>query len=268
MLVELKKNARELLESGSVAVIIGYGEGSAGNVRPVFILKPENTDQLVFDDRCTQNLAVYLNKPEVRKLGKPAIIARPPSVRTINQLIAENQIRDNDIMVIGIAPDNTVQVMRDAKSVGFFISKFPFEITQEERLLVESIEKMPPEERWEFWKKELAPCIKCYACRQGCPLCYCSRCTVECNQPQWISVPSHDLGNLEWHVMRAMHLAGRCGNCGECFRACPIGIRMNLLTQRLALDIMSNFTITVGKDGAPEYPLSTFKPDDKEDFFR
>jgi len=35
---------------------------------------------------------------------------------------------------------------------------------------------------------------------------------------KWIPVASHELGNLDYHLMRAMHLAGRCVNCGECAR--------------------------------------------------
>ena len=89
------------------------------------------------------------------------------------------------------------------------------------------------EQRRQFWEEQFSRCLKCYACRAACPLCYCSRCTVECNQPQWIPVPAHDLGNLEWNVMRAMHLAGRCVNCGDCSRACPVGIPLYLLNQEL-----------------------------------
>jgi len=66
--------------------------------------------------------------------------------------------------------------------------------------------------------------------------------------------------------MRAMHLAGRCVNCGECARACPVGIPLNLLTQKLQ-EVINN---TFGAPESPEafYALSAFKIDDKEDFIR
>jgi ferredoxin len=262
MLDKIKQKAKELLSSGDVKVVIGYGEGSGKRVRAVFIEKPEETDRLILDERCLQNLAVYLTKHEVRALGKPAIIARVPVMRTIERLSAEKQIAEGDIAVIGVTDKGEFLDFPDLKSMNEYISAIPFMLSPEEQAAVDKIEKMSMEERWNFWLEELSDCIKCYACRQSCPLCYCARCTVECNQPQWISVPSHKLGNLEWHVMRAMHLAGRCVNCGDCFRACPVNIPLNLLTQKIIVDIAKKFGV------ADEYALNTFKPDDTEDFIR
>jgi len=265
---EIRKQARELLESGASNVVIGYGNGSVKNVRPVFIRKPDEADRLIFDERCTQNLAVYLLKPEVKSFGKSAIIATIPVMRTINQLMAENQITENDVTVIGISKDNTILNLPNLKSVRSYISEIPFEFTQEEKEELRKIENLSREERWQFWEEKLSACIKCYACRANCPLCYCSSCIVECNQPQWIPVPSHKYGNMEWHIIRAMHLAGRCVNCGDCYRACPLDIPINLLTQKMTEEITRNFGITTDAENGPVYPLSTFKPDDKEDFIR
>ena len=97
-------------------------------------------------------------------------------------------------------------------------------------------------------------------------MCYCGKCTVDCNLPQWISVPSHDLGNMEWHIMRAMHLAGRCVNCGQCADACPLDIPVNILTLKLSEDIMRNFSFKAGTSLKQDYVLSTFNPKDKDSF--
>ncbi len=259
---KIRQKAKELLSSGAVNSVIGYGQGSAGRVRAVFIKKPEETDRLIMDERCLQNLGVYLTKREVRDLGKPAIIARVPVMRTIRQLMYEEQIKEGDIAVIGVSQDGDMVDFPDLKSVVEYVSQIPMVLSPEEKAAVEKIEKMSREERWRYWLEETSDCIKCYACRASCPMCYCARCTVECNQPQWISVPAHELGNLEWHLMRAMHLAGRCVNCGDCARACPVKIPLNLLTQRIIADISDNF----GEEA--EYALATFKPEDKEDFIR
>ncbi len=66
--------------------------------------------------------------------------------------------------------------------------------------------------------------------------------------------------------MRAMHLAGRCVNCGECARACPLDIPLNLLTQKLIHDISLHFNQRAGLSSKAENTLSTFKPDDRENF--
>ena len=69
----LHQKAKDLLESGRVKVIIGYGEGSGEKVRPVFIRHSADVSQLVWDQRCRQNLAVYLSKPEIKKMGMPEV---------------------------------------------------------------------------------------------------------------------------------------------------------------------------------------------------
>ena len=91
---------------------------------------------------------------------------------------------------------------------------------------------------------------------------------MDCNQPQWVPVPAHALGNLEYHVVRAMHLAGRCVQCGDCGRACPVGIPVHLLNQKLSSDVFAGFSSRSGMAAKADYALSTFKPDDKEDFIR
>ena len=121
-------------------------------------------------------------------------------------------------------------------------------------------------ERWTFWQKEFDKCIKCYACRAACPMCYCHRCTTDVNQPQWIPVASHQRGNLDYHLMRAMHLAGRCVSCGECAKACPMDIPLNLLTYQLIEPIRTDFGAMAGMKANAVYALSTYKPEDKEDF--
>jgi ferredoxin len=88
------------------------------------------------------------------------------------------------------------------------------------------------------------------------------------NQPQWVPVASDPLGNLEWNVVRAMHLAGRCVDCGSCADACPEGIRIDLLNHVLAREASAHFGAEPGYSTRKDYALSAYKPDDKEEFIR
>jgi formate dehydrogenase (coenzyme F420) beta subunit len=134
--------------------------------------------------------------------------------------------------------------------------------------MLKKIDAMSMEERWAFWQHEFSKCFKCYACRSACPMCYCTKCTTDSNQPQWIPVASHQLGNMEWHLMRAMHLAGRCINCGECAKACPLDIPLNLLTYKMIDELNTNFGAVAGLKSDAVYALSTFKNEDKENFIK
>ena len=264
---ELRKKAHELLQSGEVKLIIGYEQGKENKPRPVFITKPDNTGKLIFDSRCVQNLAVYISKAEVKSIGKPAIVATLPVMRTLIQLANENQLTDESAVVLGITPDGILKEFNNLEDVEKYINQFRIQQEEKDKDTINQINQMTREERWKFWIDTLTPCFKCYACRAACPMCYCPKCTVEQNQPQWIPVPSHKSGNLEWHFMRAMHMAGRCVDCGACAQACPISIPLNLLTKKMMEDMKAQFgeyRISLKKGNA----MSTFKPEDSETFIR
>jgi hypothetical protein len=66
---DLRKRAKELLETSEVKVVIGYEEGTAGKTRALFAERSEDTGKLIFDSRCVQNLAAYVTKREVKEKG-------------------------------------------------------------------------------------------------------------------------------------------------------------------------------------------------------
>ena len=258
--------AKELLENKTVQVVIGYEAGSTGLSRPAFITDPAKTDTLIYDERCVQNLAVYLTKHEVRYMGKMAIVATLPVMRSIMMLISEQQITAENIVVIGISADGKLLDIADIKVIQGYIEKSDLTNPVQYKELLAELNKLSPEEKFAYWQKELSKCIKCYACRQACPMCYCTRCSVEVNQPQWIPVQSNTHANMEWHILRAMHLAGRCVSCGECGRACPVGIPCHLLTMHLVDQVHSYFKVYAGTSEKMSSVLSTFEPNDKESF--
>jgi formate dehydrogenase subunit beta len=262
----LKTRAKELLENKSAQVVIGYEAGPTGLARPAFITDPEKAETLIYDERCVQNLAVYLTKAEVKQFGKMAIVATLPVMRSIMMLISEQQIFAESIVILGISSDGKLLDIADIKVMEDYIGKADLTNPDKDKALLAELNKLSPEERFAWWKDELSKCIKCYACRQACPMCYCTRCAVEVNQPQWIPVQSNAHGNMEWHILRAMHLAGRCISCGECGRACPVGIPCHLLTMHLTDQVHNYFGVYAGTSDKMSSVLSTYEPNDKESF--
>jgi ferredoxin len=264
---ELHQKAKELLESGKVQVIIGYGNGSGDRVRPIFVSKSENVNNLIWDDRCKQNLAVYLNKLEIKKFGIPAIVATPVVVKTIIQLISENQLKSNDVVVLavdnGVVFELTNNATLETYSAGHPVT-FPPIIAEE----IKKIAEMSIQQRYNYWQDELSRCFKCYACRAACPLCYCERCITDNNQPQWVCAASHAQGNFEWHINRAMHLAGRCVECGSCSIACPVGIPIGLLTIEASRIVKQDFGYEPGLHCNADSAMSSFKVEDTETFIK
>ncbi len=258
--------AARLLNAGDVKVVIGYGEGSFGHVRPFFATNEEEAGKLVYDKRCTQNLATYIYKKETAKLGKPAIVANLATLRGIIRLASEKQVKEGDLIALCINDSGEVTECNTLTEIENYLSSITPQIKPEDKEMIEKLDAMTPTERWNFWSTEMENCIKCYACRQACPLCYCTQCAVEVNQPQWIPVASNTLGNLEWHIMRAMHLSGRCVECGQCGDACPVNIPIHLLPIKLSEKINNIYGTVSGMSTQEGNTLSTFKPDDKENF--
>jgi formate dehydrogenase subunit beta len=263
----LASKAKELLAAGTVKVVIGYGKGTGDSRRPVFVRTAECAGHLVVDTACVQNLATYLTKPEVRALGRMAIVAIPSTLRSILQLAAEKQLREENVLALAIM-DGGVRELGTFDAIEEAVATIPDAIGEADQKMIDKLVAMSVGERRAFWADELGRCVKCYACRSSCPMCYCERCTMDCNRPQWIPVASHAIGNLEYHMVRAMHLAGRCVQCGTCGAACPVGIPVHLLTFFAEGTVRRQFGQKGGASAKLDYAMSTFKPDDKETFIR
>ena len=292
---DLRSKAKALLEKKEVDVVIGYGKGSNGhNTTPVFITQPEDVEELIWNQYCLNNLSVYLIRDEVKKLGKPAVVAKGCDIKSIVGLIQENQVKREDFVIIGMECKQQFRFVRGEDNghgedillekckgcqvhipkIHDFLIKDPdsanvnHAVSTRLEEQVEEIEKKPPEERWQLWRNILKRCIKCYACRQVCSLCYCERCIVDKTRPQWIYSGSEEKGNLAWNIVRSYHLAGRCIECGECERVCPMNIPLSIVNKKMAMEMKTFFDYQAGEDVEKNPALSDFDLKDDDSFIR
>lgn len=139
------------------------------------------------------------------------------------------------------------------------------------------------EERWSFWAEQFDKCIRCYACRSTCPMCYCDECVADtirfavtaettaeekAQRIKWVEKSPVASENAFYHLVRAIHLAGRCTDCGECERCCPVNIPLRLLNKYLEKEAKVLFGYDVGFDPTAPALVSCFRDDDPGDFIR
>ena len=121
------------------------------------------------------------------------------------------------------------------------------------------------EERKAYWEKEIGRCTRCYACRNACPLCVCQdSCIAETRDPHWQSQRSNLSEKMMFHFIHAIHLAGRCTECGECERACPMDIPLGKLKKKINMDMLDLFDYVPGIVCEDKPPLYTFKVEEKK----
>jgi formate dehydrogenase subunit beta len=286
---ELKDLARKLLNEKQVNAVLGYECGRRG-VRPVFVTNADDCDRLMFDHRCVQNLAAYLSprRTHVAGLGRLAVVVKSCDARAVAGLIRESQLKREDVVLIGVRCGGVVRdpagpAEMDPESLAARCAgcgqrepsladhlvgppqEAPSGKSGREARMAE-IEAMKTEDRLAFWTGQLSGCTRCHACRQVCPMCFCERCIADKTQPAWIESSPHSRGNFAWHLTRALHLAGRCVDCGECERACPAGIPLGLLNRKVAAIVADRYGYSVTDDPSKEAPIGTYRLDDEQEF--
>ena len=276
----IRVRAKELLSLGEVSCVIGHEMSPRGRVRPTFVYDDADAGRLVWNEGCHHNLVVYLrdHASTTRRQDAPArvaVVARPCDVRALNVLIHEEQFTRDQVFVIGIACPGMLDgagavadhCQRCKERVPIFYDALvgeppKFEAGEDEWGDVLGLETLSPSERLAFWTREFDRCIRCYACRQACPGCYCFECLAEQVDPAWVSIAHQIPEKPFFHVMRAYHLAGRCVECHACDEACPMHIPLSLLNRKIAKEIAAMFDYVAGGDPEIPPPLATFVKDE------
>ncbi|MEW5734443.1 MAG: 4Fe-4S dicluster domain-containing protein [Thermodesulfobacteriota bacterium] len=310
---KIREIAKKLLAEQKVDMVIGFRAGTIPMIsEPCFAKTAEQADELVMNSFCGVNLANYLPKRK-EKIG---IVAKGCDSRNIVTHIAENQIKREQLVIIGVPCSGMVDRRKVASQAGFDIAsvseegdtikasgpggqekslaraellqdncaicvhrnpviadvlageKVPEQAGVDRYPDVRAVEAMGPEERWDYFDKLLEGCIRCYACRNACPLCYCPTCFVDESQPQWVGKSIDKTDTRTFHFLRAYHCAGRCTDCGACERACPMGIKVRQFTKKLEKDCKELYGWEAGMLENVRPPLDTYRPDDPQDFIK
>jgi len=309
---KIRETAKRLLSEGKVDVVLGYRAGTIPlRTAPYFARTVEEAENLIWNSHCRINLANFLP----RRQERVAVTAKGCDARNIVNHIIENQIRRDQVYIIGVPCEGMVDLdlvlekesrpiqeviesngQLTLKGPDFSTSLDKAEVLRQncltcahrnptvyDELAVDQVPELEGVDRYADLKELLAKsdadryayfqelvkdCIRCYACRDACPLCYCQVCFVDEAMPQWLGKSIDPADVMTYHLLRAFHCAGRCTDCGACESACPMGIKVRQFTRLLEKDVKELYGYEAGLSLEAKPPLTVYRPDDPQEFIK
>lgn len=252
----MKRRIREWLESGRIDIFLGTRMVDGHPLPHAFTR--EHLDEI--EEMVPESARYPLEKfaaqmaaadPELR-IG---IVARDCTRRALNVLKLWQQIPEDRIETVetNCCPSplksHAVCSYLDPPETGLFKKHFGIDNCASP----EAVEQYEPRERFSRWMYEFQKCIKCYGCRNICPVCFCADCTLE--HSDLIGTGRLPPEAPIFHLVRAVHMAGRCVDCGLCEEACPADIPLRLLYRKVNALVDDLFDYRAG-EGTEAPPLA------------
>ncbi len=235
----------------------------------------------------TRSLVIHLqerqySRDEIVILGVPCagyIDRKKLSITLSGEELLEGMV-DSDTLKVKTASGDTQLVLTDVLADNCLTCCFnnpvisdiacgdaaPAMAADKEYDKITAHEALPLDQRWSCFVKEMGKCIRCYACRQACPSCYCKICFVEQTQPQFMGITDNPSDTQVFQILRLFHMVGRCVDCGSCISVCPMGVDLRTFLKKLDKDALELFKHRAGTSLEDPPPLSTYSEHDQDDF--
>ena len=245
--MESAKTVKQWLETGVVDIFLGYRLVEGHPVPHGYTREnlAEVEEMVTPEVRYSlEKLATHLSSrhPEA-KIG---MLARDCSRRALNVLVVWNQLQGENIKTIDL--NCCPSPLKKHAECSYLEPEEPGSY----KLLggiaknaeIKETEARGQDERLSRWMYEMQKCIKCYGCRNICPVCFCRECSLE--HPELVNPGRLPPEVPIFHLVRATHMAGRCVDCGLCEEACPMDIPLRLLYRKVNQIVSDVFDYDTG----------------------
>jgi ferredoxin len=195
------------------------------------------------------------------KEAEIGIVTRGCDARALVEMAKRNQIDPERLVVIGLACTSAEAESCYCAEPAPNVDQWPRATLSGEPVpgappnpMVAAYAQMPLKERRAFWKAQFTKCLKCYGCRDICPVCFCDACALE--DPLWVEPGLLAPDFPMYHFIKAQHMTTRCVACRQCEIACPADIPLTVLYDLIRQDVAELIGYAPGADIDAKPPLS------------
>ncbi len=244
MLNAIQEQAAALLGRRGVSAVLGLRFGPEGAL-PCFFTAPEELSELAVEPKWPLAKTAWRaarDLPQGQSLG---LVARGCDLRALAELEKAGQLRPGAVLAVALPCDaeqaRACQCATPYPPGGYPVPGADFLADEAMAGLLQAPDRLAQ------WAGHFARCLKCYGCRNACPLCVCPSCKLE--EDPYVSQGRVPPEPLTFHLIRAMHLADRCVGCGACQEACPSGLPLLALHLWLRRSLRERHGWESGGDG-------------------
>lgn len=256
MLDTLKEIVISVLKEKKADGVLGLREGEWGIIQPQIFSDPVQVKNLVMEPKwLLAKIAMSILRSS-REGYRLAVVARGCDERALTELVKRNQIEKERLSTIGIA------CSAEQASVCLCRRPYPEKLHAGEPaagvdpFLDETVQELltgEAQERVEKWARLLKRCIKCYGCRNSCPICICIPCKLE--DEVWVETGVIPAEMTAYHLIRAFHLSDTCVACKACQEACPVNIPLLALQLSMREVLKNTYGYEAGLDPEKRSPI-------------
>ena len=128
------------------------------------------------------------------------------------------------------------------------------------------LKQMGTDERFDYWFGQFSQCIKCFGCRDACPICYCKDCSLNADRGR--VAPGEVPPDVMFPMIRIAHVMDSCVNCGQCQDACTMDLPLSRLIFMVNRELAAVFKYEPGIDVDAPPPLKTVTEEELSNYLR
>jgi ferredoxin len=254
MIDDARKVVAEVLAKGDVEGVLFLREAD-GAVGPHMFVPGDDLSDMVLEPKYPLPTLIRWLQLHSKEAHIGAVL-RGCEERALIELAKRRQVDMDRLVVIGLACTEKEAKecgCTSGRSANVMIGTVTGDLQEHGEL-----KDLPDTEgglRLDYWQEQYSKCIKCYGCRDVCPVCACVECMMA--EHDWVARRAIPPAFATFHLIKAYHMADRCVECRECEGACPVSIPLAEMYGRLLRDMERRFGYVPGADLEEKPPLLT-----------